>query len=459
MARRFLTLALGLGVTAVLAGCVAYRPESLPTKPNLKASVAGLTLPAGRWVPLPGMTPHRIDPRVGLDPTAIAILAVLNDPALQAVRAQRGVAAAQLFAAGLLPDPVLSLGRRRPVGGGSTVQSGSSLGLGGALVPLVTRGDRMRAARAHVREVDLGLLWKGWQVAQRARWLAAEIAAERQLHKAEMSAWKLVGGWRTVLRHSGAEGDASAAELVQAQALVTGLVSDIGTTERKLNNVGQNLRALLGLSPQAGLTLRSAAAPDISTAAVRRALKNLPNRRPDLLALAAGFRSKDQSLRAAIAAQFPAITVNFLRESDVEGVTSLGFGLSLQLPFFNGNRGAIRKAEASRVALKAHYQARLDQAMSEVARLERDHGVLRREVTRLQTRQEALSRYGSRLQRLVFTGAASRLEALRLVIQLYRVRQQEIEAQLALRKTAIALETVLGVPPEWLNRSQKVSRS
>jgi len=452
-------LALGLGVTAVLAGCVAYRPESLPTEPNLKTSVAGLILPAGRWVPLPGITPHRIDPRAGLDPTTVAILAVLNDPALQAARARRGVAAAQLFAAGLLPDPVLSLARRRPVAGDGTVQSGSSFGLGEALELLVTRSVRMRAAQAHVREVDLDLLWKGWQVAQRARWLVAEIAAERQLRKAETSAWKLVGGWRTVLRHSGAEGDASTAEWVRVQALVTGLVSDVGTTERKLNAAEQNLRALLGLSPQAGLTLRSAAAPDISTAAVTHALKNLPGRRPDLLALAAGFRSKDQSLRAAIAAQFPAITVNFLRESDVEGVTSLGFGLRLRLPFFNGNRGAIRKAKASRVVLKARYQARLDRAVSEVARLERDYGVLGREVARLQTRQKVPGSYWPRLQRLASSGFASRLEAMQLTIHLYRIRRQEIKAKLALHKTAIALETVLGVPPEWLNRSQKVSRS
>lgn len=459
MARRFLIWTLGLGVAAVLAGCVAYRPESLPTEPNLKTSVAGLTLPAGRWVPLPGITPHRIDPWAGLDPTAIAILAVLNDPALQTARAQRGVAAAQLFAAGLLPDPVLNLGLHRPIEGGSTVQSGSSLGLGEALELLVTRSARMRAAQAHVREVDLDLLWKGWQVAQRARWLAAEIAAERQLHKVEMSAWKLVGGWRTVFRHSGAEGDASAAERVRVQALVTGLVSDVGTTERKLNDAEQALRALLGLSPQAGLPLRSAAAPDISTAAVARALKNLPRRRPDLLALAAGFRSKNQSLRAAIAAQFPAITVNFLRESDVEGTTSLGLGLSLRLPFFNANRGAIRKAEAGRVVLKARYQARLDRAMSEVARLERSYSVLEREVARLQTRQKVPGNYWPRLQRLASGGFASRLEVMQLAIRLYRLRRQEIEARLALHKTAIALETVLGVPPGRLNGSQKVSRS
>lgn len=450
---------LGLGLVAALGGCVAYRPENLPNQPDLKISVAGLTLPAQRWVPLPGIGPHRIDARDGLDPTDAAILAVLNDPALRAARARRGVAAAQLFAAGLLPDPVLSLSASQPTGGDGATQPGSSLDLGEALVPLVTRSHRIRAAQSHVRKVELDLLWKDWQVAQRARWLVAEIVAERQLHTVEKAAGKILSGWRTSLRRAHAEGVASTLELAQTQALATELIGATGTTERRLNDAEQNLHAMLGLAPQVKLVLRPAAVPGISAAAVIRALKDLPQRRPDLLALAAGFKSRDQRLRAAIAAQFPIISVGFLRESDVEGVTSLGFGLSLRLPFFNGNRGAIRKAEASRSALKASYQARLDRAVSEVARLERDHNVLEKECARLRSRQQSLAGYTAKLQRLVSSGAASRLETLQLAIQLYRAQRQRIEVGLALHKTAIALETVLGVPPERLARSRQESRS
>lgn len=452
---------LAWGVSAALAvsmaGCVVYRPAQLPTRSDLKTSVGGLTLPGARLVPLPATAPRTIHPHAPLDPTDAAILAVLNDPALQARRARRGVAAAELFAAGLLPDPVLQLTRIRPTGGGGGGGPGSSLAAGEALVPLVTRGDRIRAAQAHLHEVDLALLWKGWQVAQRARWLVSEIVAERQLRAAEAHARETVNGFQAALRHLKTARDASAAELAQTEALLGKLTSDSGTTERKLNDAEQHLHALLDLKPAARLRLRVPPAPQIATAAIASALQDLPRRRPDLLALAAGFRSKDESLRAAIAAQFPAITLSFLRESDVEGVTSVGIGVALRLPFFNGNRGAIRKAEADRASLRATYQARLDRAVGDVSRLEGDHRILEREVAGLKSQQLLIRSHTAHMQRLAKSGVIDQMEALQLEMQWYHARRREITAELALRKTSIALETMLGVPADRLTRSSQAA--
>lgn len=437
---------------------MAYRPASLPTRPNLKTSVAGLALPGAHLVPLPAIRPHKINLHGALDATDVAILAVLNDPALKARGARRGVAAAELFAAGLLPDPVLRLTRVRPTGGGGG-GPGSSVNLGEALVPLVTRSDRVRAAQAHLHAVDLALLWKGWQVAQRARWLAAEIVAERRLRAVETQTRKVVNGWQAALHRLQTAADASAVQLAQTEALIDELTDASDTTERKLNDAEQSLRALLGLTPTAKLRLRAAPAPQIGTAAIADAIRNLPRRRADLLALAAGFRSKDESLRAAVAAQFPAITVSFLRESDVEGVTSLGIGLTLRLPFFNGNRGVIRKTEAERAALRASYQARLDRAVSDVSRLEGDHRILEQEAARLKSQQPFIHSYATQMQRLAATGAADRMQALRLAVQWYQVKRREISTELTLHKTTIALETLLGVPPVRLAQSPRVSSS
>ena len=44
----------------------------------------------------------------GLSPDEAAVVAVLLNPALRAARAERGLAAAQLLRAGLLPNPELS---------------------------------------------------------------------------------------------------------------------------------------------------------------------------------------------------------------------------------------------------------------------------------------------------------------------------------------------------------------
>lgn len=449
--------AAGAALAAVLAGCVAYRPATLPARPDLKTSVGGLILPGAHLAPLPAMPPRKIDLGGTLDATDVAILAVLNDPGLQARRTGRRVAAAGLFAAGLLPDPVLSVSRSHP-SGATGARPGSSIALGEALVPLVTRGDRIRAAQAHLREVDLTLLWRSWQVAQRARWLVAEIVAGRQLRAAERKARATATGWREALLRLGSARDASAAELAQAEAQLQRLTGDAAATERKLNDAEHHLHTLLDLRPGARLRLRASPSPHIGTAAIASAVRNLPHRRPDLLALAAGFRSKDAALRAAIAAQFPAITLNFLRESDVEGVTSLGLGLTLRLPLFDGNRGAIRKAEADRAALQAAYRARLDRATGDVSRLEGDYRILDREVTRLRSQQPLVQGNEERLQQLAASGAADRVESLRLAMQRYRARRREIAARLALRKSTIALETMLGVPPERLAQSPRETR-
>ncbi len=450
---------LGLAAVALLAGCVAYHPESLPKAPDLKASVDGLVLPDKHFQPLPGLRPHRIDPRVALTGTDVAILAVLNDPALRANEARHGVASAGVFAAGLLPDPILSLGGSRPTSGETTASSGSNIGLSEALVPLFTRSARIRAAQANLREVDLGLLWKGWQVAQQARWLTAEIIADRKLLRAEAAAYKLARSWQHELGSIGAPGAVSLDETAQLENLAGTLVSDTTSTQRNLNDAQHRLHELLGLEPSARLALRPSPPPTVGSSAVAAALRSLPQRRADLLALAAGFHSRDEKLRAAIAAQFPAITVSFLRQSDLEGVTSLGIGLSLRLPFFNGNRGAIHEAEASRNVLRARYQSRLDQAVSEVSRLRQDRVLLKKKAEKLKAMQRLLGTSWTRLEHLLNDGAASGIETMQATMQVYEAKRQQIESQLALRKTQIALETVLGVPADRLTRIKPRKKS
>ena len=75
------------GVAALfLAGCATYEPVPLPEKVDL----------ADR---LPGQV---VQP---LDMNAVATVAVLNNPDLKAARLKSGVAEAQAFAAGILPNP------------------------------------------------------------------------------------------------------------------------------------------------------------------------------------------------------------------------------------------------------------------------------------------------------------------------------------------------------------------
>src|SRR6185437_13161862 len=95
-----------------MAGCATYHPLPLGSGhgPN---SVADVTVPVAS-MPTAALRAYPFDPANGLDVTEVAMLAVANDPQLEVERDKAGVAHAQAFAAGLLPDPQLNYEHDRP---------------------------------------------------------------------------------------------------------------------------------------------------------------------------------------------------------------------------------------------------------------------------------------------------------------------------------------------------------
>ena len=172
---------LGVAAAALLGGCATSGPRPLPEAPSSVASVTRLEQDPEKLdvAPLPKRT---VDP-TRLDPVDVAILAVLNNPDLKAKRAATGVAAAQVFAAGLLPDPQVGITADFPAPGqqAATAYSvGPSLDLGA----LIARAPALKAARAQRRQADLDLLWAEWGTAQQARILAWTVLADEAKAKA-----------------------------------------------------------------------------------------------------------------------------------------------------------------------------------------------------------------------------------------------------------------------------------
>jgi len=89
-ARAAVTLVLGL-----MAGCASYAPLPLNKSATMKDRVEQLDVEA-----------HPLPPQLGIDD--IALLALRNNPDLVAARAQRGLAQAQMLAAGIAPNPSLN---------------------------------------------------------------------------------------------------------------------------------------------------------------------------------------------------------------------------------------------------------------------------------------------------------------------------------------------------------------
>ena len=121
---RCVTGAAVLSVALVLSGCASLGTASLPPLAErvgaVDAEIArSLLQDAPQRVP-EWLPPQRIDLSKPLDADMLGLVAVLANPDLRALRQQAGVADAQVFAAGLLPDPTISLGVDFVAGGPAT---------------------------------------------------------------------------------------------------------------------------------------------------------------------------------------------------------------------------------------------------------------------------------------------------------------------------------------------------
>ncbi|WP_026285257.1 hypothetical protein [Thiomonas sp. FB-6] len=97
----------------VLGGCASYRAQPLAERPDSARHLRSLRVDTAR-IPLPRLAAQRIDLDQPLPLAAVAALAVLDNPQLRLARDRLGVAQAQAFAAGLLPDPQFSTSRDFP---------------------------------------------------------------------------------------------------------------------------------------------------------------------------------------------------------------------------------------------------------------------------------------------------------------------------------------------------------
>lgn len=359
---------------SMLAGCLTYHPLPLPSAPDL-ARQPDLTMPARRF-DVPGLAPHPV-PTHGLDVVTVMTLAVLNNPTLNAARLQAGVARAQLLQAGLLPDPELGASFAT-----SVLNYGGALSLTQDIKTILLRSAAKAAARASERQVNLNILWQEIQVAERARELFIQAKADSKLRA-------VLGANQTLLqqhyrrdRAAMERDDATIATVAADLTLVANADTAVRQLQMQANLTRHQLNALLGLQPGAHLRLvGTAALAPLSQADLQRAIAALPRRRVDLLALQAGYQSQQQNLRRTILAQFPSFSVAVNLERDtVEGVNSAGPAVSLSLPLFNRNRGAIAIARATRAALRQQYQAQLDAAAGQTDQVWQANQILAGEV-------------------------------------------------------------------------------
>lgn len=435
-------------VAGSLAGCAAYHARALPTAPDTSAHVPAPQIRV-ETLHLPGLAPHPFDARHGLDATDVAILAVLNDPALKTLRARENASAAQAFAAGLLPGPQVAYSVDRPAGNTAGLVTGRSVGLAYDLNALVASHYRKRAARATAQQADLDILWAEWQTAQQARLLFLQIVHDRQkLALLEQLRQALDSRYQN-LRRTLQDGDVTYDVLGLELAAVQDVDARVRSIEIDLSDAQFALNELLGLAPGVHLDLitNSGNPPSPSDQEIDAALKTLPERRPDLIGLQFAYRSADAQVRQAVLAQFPAINFGINRANDTSNVKTNGFSIGITFPFIAGGPASVHAAEAGRDAVWQEYQARLDTAVSSVHTLAADIKLVSAQLARIQTSLPESENTVHVAEAAYARGDLTATDYYNLAITALNSQLQAVDLASEQQQLRIALSTQLGLPP------------
>ncbi len=148
-----------IGFFSLLPGCTQYHSKPLneqAVQQQLQTpSIEQLTIQAAK-IKHPLLEPVKFNMEDGLSPDETAILAVLRNPQLRAVRDQHGIANAQLLQAGLLPDPQVSYSFSAPSGGTDLgTNNAFGIGLNWQVTALIWRQNKITAAGKQQQGVDL----------------------------------------------------------------------------------------------------------------------------------------------------------------------------------------------------------------------------------------------------------------------------------------------------------------
>ncbi|WP_338468180.1 TolC family protein [Novosphingobium sp. ZN18A2] len=438
--KRYALLALLL-----IGGCAHYRPVPLdPGQEALTPPVASVLEEKADRISRPWLAPVKLDLSAPLTPDAVATLAVVNNPDLRAARVRARVSDAQVFAAGLLPDPSISLGASKVLHGPDPMMDlASAFALD--IDALRTHGVTREKAKAEARQVRLDLAWQEWQTAGLARIEAVRTQAlDRQAtlarKSAEASQWLLE---RT--QKAAARGDVSGGRLQAARVAALDASTRLRTAEQDLSTARSALARLLGLPPGTVPELAAAPLPDAPPGA--DALFALARRnRTDLQALQAGYAAQEAAVHKAVLDQFPTLNLTFNANRDSAGNTLVGPAIDFTLPLWNRNRGGIAVARATRAALKAEYGARLFQTRSDIAAAEKGIALAFRQRAEAEKGLATLRAYAEASGHAASRGDISGETAI-VAQQALRDRLTQIDqSEQAIREQMIALELLTGTP-------------
>ena len=441
-------LALRLAPLALLlSSCAAYTPQTLETSPAILAPpVAGVLEAKANAIERPWLKPVTLDLSQPLAPEAIAAIAVVNNPDLKAQRARAGVEDAQVFAAGLLPDPSVSLGLSKVVSGTDPfLDLASAVGLD--INALRTRGATRARAMAEARQVRLDLAWAEWQIAGQARMQAAKIEGLQRVVDLAIQSREVSNSLLARIQRAAGRGDIAGERLEAARVSALDAGDRLRTAQSDLAATREELNKVMGFPPGTQLKLAPLPLPS-PPPSVETLFALARDIRTDLAALRAGHASQEAAVHKAVLDQFPSLGLTINANRDSAGNFLLGPAVDFTIPLWNRNRGGIAVERATRAALKAEYDARLFQTRADIG------GAVAGIRVAMQQRADALHdlpglrRYAEASRRAADRGDLS-LETAQNAEQVLRDRLTLIaQSENDIIQQTIALELLTGAPRE-----------
>lgn len=435
-----------------LAGCATYRADPLDTSGAiLERAATGLVQDTAQ-IDRPFLVGRPVDLDRPLDRDGLALVALIYNPDLAALRQRMGVAEAQLFDARLVPDPSVGLSVDRVLSGPATAQPGTiAAQIAQDINSLRSRGARIESARQGLEQVRLDIAWAEWQVVEQVRLLGVQsYYLERIANLAEANRRDAEDLLQRTLRAAG-RGDIPPDQLQAARVAALDAADRATTARLALTGVQQDLRRQLGTPPDFVLLLAApegpTAVPPLAALTGRAIVERL-----DLAALQAGYASQEANVRQAIINQFPTLNLGFSAQRDNSDNGIIGALLDFTLPLWNRNRGQIAIERATREALRTEYDARvfavradLAQSLALIEELQREEERLSAEIAPLQEFADATERAAQRGDLPLATALTARQSLRDKQLLLATVEQ-------GLAEQFIALELASGIPWQNWNR-------
>ncbi|HXE55689.1 MAG TPA: TolC family protein [Tepidisphaeraceae bacterium] len=434
---------ISLLIPAVLAaGCTQYKP--LPLTHSAVEKALAVPAPAElqarshqRGMKLP---PVELDPRKELTPDSAAILAVLLNPAVRADRNRLALSSAQLFQAGLLPNPQLAV-TNDWISSGPGVVNPFSIGVTWDFTSLIWHEAKVQSAKESNASIQLDVAWTEWQAAEAAKEAVYDtVALQQQLkiarevdQRLRQNADLLHGAMD---RHEKTLLDSSAAEAAAQTAH-----ADMLTLEQQLAHQKLVLLRTIGLPPstEVHITGEGLLPSKLDIPPADQLLNGLEDRRLDLLALRRGYKSEEENLRVAILQQFPKINIGPTRIEDNTGVHTWGLSATVDLPIFDQYQGPIRTEQATRQKLFDEFVNRIFQSRSDISMLLADIESLTRQITAATNALPAMRQLVQTYQVAVNQGNADVLsfytaqnDLAQKEISLLKLKQQLVDSRVAL---------------------------